>query len=273
MTSKPSFVRAGVFFCGLLVALGAAALELAPYPQVFSGPKGLEVVLAPSTDGKQALMRVRGVNDPIDNVVFLGQAESRGNDHAAYVTPLDGRDWGLVHKRASRYGGGEFFEVYLPGERDAVALTYDEKKSRALKTADLQAAYQRQQKDGVQAKLARFDQPRHLADARSRLALIDAEASASCGTVVKTEVDWATIDDDKLKRLSIPGYCGEVASRLDTMCRSDPTFKPKAATMSRVSCRFGDALRLRAENQQVLFITTEDAPNQGDFIQQFLRNQ
>jgi hypothetical protein len=273
MTSKSSFVRAGLFVSGLLVALGAAALELAPYPQVFAGPKGIEVVLAPSTDGKEALMRVRGVNHPIDNVVFLGKSESRGGSTEAWVTPLDGRDWGLVQKRTSNYGGGERFEAYLPGQPDAVSLYYDEKKSRALKTTELQALYQRQQKDGVQDKLARFDKPKHLARARSGLEEIDATATASCGTPVKTEVDWASIDDDKLKRLSIPGYCGEVASQLDSMCRNDAAFKLKAASVGRVSCRFGDELRLRVDDRQVLFTTKEDAPNQGDFIRQFLRNQ
>ena len=56
---------------GSLAAMASHAIELAKYPQVFVAPQGVEVVLAPSADGKQALVRVSGMNDPIDQVVFL----------------------------------------------------------------------------------------------------------------------------------------------------------------------------------------------------------
>lgn len=262
-----------IALCCALVSAGASAIELATYPQVYSGPQGMEVVLAPAKDGKQALMRVTGINDPIDKVVFLGTLEQRGASTQAYVTPLDGRDYGLVHKQANTYGGGERVVVYLPGQQGATALSFDERKSKALKTAELEAAYQRQQKEGVQARLARFDKDKRVRFTTSELQRADQTASESCGSQVKTSVDWNSISEEQMKALSISGYCGEVASQLDHLCRSAPAFKPKVAALGQVNCSFGQELKLRAENNGIAFTTQQDAPNQGDFILQFLRNQ
>ena len=258
--------------CALFSTL-ASAQDLAAYPQVFTGPQGLEVVLAPTTDGKTALMRVSGVNHAIDKVVFLGKQEQRGSGTEAYVTTLDGRDWGLVQKQANRYGGGERYVTYLPGRQGAVDLAFDEKKSKALNTAELKTAYTRQNKDGVQEKLARFDRDKHLASAQTDLSNTDTSASSACGSPVKTVVDWKSIDDDKLKKLSIASFCGEVASQMGSMCSSNAGFKAKAASLGQIQCQFGPEIKLRVEGQKLVFTTHQDAPNQGDFVQQFLRNQ
>lgn len=256
----------------VLLSLGASAIELAKYPQVFNGPQGVEVAFAPSRDGKEALMRVSGVNNPVDSVVFLGTREQRGASTEAFVTTLDGRAHGLVQKQRSPYGGGEQTLAYLPGQREAIALTYDEQKSKALQPASLLATYERQNKEGVQNTLARFDREKRMAQAQQALQRADQTASESCGTQVKTTVDWPSITAAQFKSMSIAGYCGEVAEQLDQQCRSTPAFKAKVAELGRVSCRFGDELKLRVEGQQLVFTTQEDAPNQGDFIQQFLRN-
>jgi len=40
-----------------------------------------------------------------------------------------------------------------------------------------------------------------------------------------------------------------------------------------VQCSFADALKLREKNANLVFTTHEKAPNQGDFINAFLRNR
>ena len=254
-------------------AMAAHAIELAKYPQVFVAPQGVEVVLAPTADGKQALVRVSGINDPIDQVVFLSTRESQGSAREVYTTRIDGRSYGLLHKQNHAYRGGDQYVVYLPGQRDGVSLAFSDDKSKAFKLADLQASYERQQKQGVQEKLGRFDRNKRLAGAQAELAKLDQAASASCGTPVKTTVDWAGIDDEKLQTLSIPSFCGVVASEIDSACRNSPQFKPMAAGLGQIQCHFGPRLKIRVESQQVVFSTEKDAPNQEEFVRQFLRNQ
>ena len=258
---------------GSLAAMASHAIELAKYPQVFVAPQGVEVVLAPSADGKQALVRVSGINDPIDQVVFLSTREAQGSAREVYTTRIDGRSYGLLHKQSHAYRGGDHYVVYLPGKRDGVALAFSDDKSKAFKLADLQASYERQLKQGTQEKLGRFDRNKRLAGAQAELAKMDQDASASCGTPVKTTVDWASIDDEKLQGLSIPSFCGVVASEIDSHCRNTPQFKPTAAGLGQVQCHFGPRLQIRVENQQVVFSTEKDAPNQEEFVRQFLRNQ
>ena len=65
-----------------------------------------------------------------------------------------------------------------------------------------------------------------------------------------------------------------VASGLERMCRDEAkTLKPKAAALGRIECRFGPELKARIVDQKVVFTTDENAPNQDDFIREFLRNQ
>lgn len=254
--------------------MAAQALELAKYPKVFVAPQqGVEVVLAPAVDGKQALVRVSGINDPIDQVVFLSHLEQQGTAREVYSTRIDGRNYGLLHKQTHAYRGGEHYVVYLPGKREGVSLAFHEEKTKAFKLADLQASYERQQKQGVQEKLARFDRNKRLAGAQADLAKADQEATAACSTPVKTTVDWTSIDDEKLQTLSIGSFCGVVASQLESLCSNTPTFKAQAASLAQVQCKFAPQLKIRIEGQQVVFSTEKDAPNQEDFVRQFLRNQ
>lgn len=268
-----ALVRPVVVSIACLAGVAAHALELAKYPQVLVGAQGIEVVLAPATDGKQALVRVSGINDPIDQVVFLTTKEIQGSAREAYTTQLDGRSYGLLHKQTYGYGGGDSYTVYLPGKRDGIALAFHEEKSKALKLPDLQASYDRQQKQGIQEKLARFDRNKRLAGAQADLSQMDKDATTACGVPVKTTVDWTSIDDEKLQQLSISGYCGAVASEMESLCRSIPAFKPTASKLNQIQCQFATQLKITADNGKVIFSTEKDAPNQGEFVRQFLRNQ
>ena len=256
----------------LVASTGAVAQQMARHLMVFKAPQGVEVVLAPVEGDKEALVRLSGLNHPIDGVVFLARTAQRGAGGQAWVTPLDGRDFSLVQKQVSGYRG-EQYQAFLPGQRDPVQLYYDEDASKRLAPADLKLSYTRQQGDGVQQKLARFDRDRRVAQIQAGLGETDAAATQACGAPVKTTVDWASISEDQLKRLSIQSYCGTVATEVGAMCGSAAAFKPKAATLGQISCQFGPELKLRTEAGRVVFITREGAPNQGEFARQFLRNQ
>ncbi|MCZ2497883.1 hypothetical protein GN316_14050 [Xylophilus sp. Kf1] len=250
------------------------ALELAAYPKVFNGPEGSEVVLAPTADGKSALFKISGVRHAVDKVVFLAKVQPWSRSKEAYVTNFDGRESAMVQKMDGEYGGGDRYVAYLPGNPKELELSYNEKKSKALKPAELLAAYEKQKQQGVQEKLARFDRNKSVENGRTQLSEIDKEASASCGSPVKTTVDWAAIDDEKLKTLSVHSFCGTVARNMQRLCRDDgANFKKKAAALGQIDCQFGPELKARVVGQKVVFTTESNAPNQDDFVREFLRNQ
>ena len=248
----------------------AAAQTLAKHGVALKGAQRLTVVLAPTADDKGALLRVKGVNNALDDVVLLTEKVVEG-DRVSYRTQIDGRAWNVL--RTEQRNGWTRATAFLPGVRDGAALYYDDASAKALNLAALSAQYQKQKKAGVQDKLARFDRPANESAQQSDLDRTDAHASQACATPVKTNVNWSTLTDDQLQRLSISGFCGTVAKAVGTLCGSDPTFKSAAAKHAQIQCRFGDKLSLRKEGAQLLFTTEEKAPNQDDFALQYLRNQ
>lgn len=91
---------------------------------------------------------------------------------------------------------------------------------------------------------------------------------------VKTTIDWTAIDNDKLKKLSVHSFCGVVATNMQRLCSDDGgTFKKKAAALGQINCQFGPELKARMVDQKLVFTTESKAPNQDDFIREFLRNQ
>jgi hypothetical protein len=254
----------------LLLASQANALELAKYPQVFDTGQGVMVTLTPNADGTQALLQVKGLNHPLDSVVFLTEVNDRGNQERDYSTTLDGGQYNLLLKRQG--WDGDSYQLYLP-ETSGFPLTFDEALSKKAKPAELLALYEQQQSQGLQEKLARFDRSKHLRTNKRLLKELDQEASEACGVPLQTRVEWSAIDDQKMKALSIAGYCGEVVNQLASLCEGDASFKAQAIAIRTVECRFDKAMKLREKDGNILFTTAEEAPNQGDFINAFLRNR
>ncbi len=253
-----------------LFSLQVAALELAKHPQVFDAGQGVSLALAPSADGKQALVQVRGINHPLDEVVFLTDVRELGNEQRDYGIRLDGRDYNLLNKR--RAWSGESYQLNLPNTQ-GFELSYNEQKTTALKSGDLLAVYQKQEKDGLQARLAAFDRKKRVADYSASLQEMDGEASKACGAPLATKVDWSAISDEQLIGLSVPSYCGEVVNQMAYLCGKEDRYKAEAKTLKGVDCRFGDGLKLNEKDGQLLFTTHPDEANQGDFINAILRNR
>jgi len=254
----------------LTASLGASAQELARYGSAFTGEQGLEVALAPTADGTGALVRVKGVNHPIDDVVLLTEKVTEG-ERVFYRAQIDGRARAVL-RTEGREGATRAF-VLLPGVHDGVRLGLAAHGEKAVDMTALRREYQRQQRAGVQDALARFDRPAAVARQQQQLADIDANATEACATPVKTTVPWDELSDDQLQRLSIPSFCGAVAGAMRLLCSDDARFQPEASQHAQIECRFGERLRLRSEGGKILFTTEESAQNQGEFALQYLRNQ
>lgn len=253
-----------------VLSLHVSAVELAKHPQVFDAGQGVSLALAPSANGKQALVQVRGINHPLDEVVFLTDIRELGNEQRDYGIRLDGRDYNLLNKR--RAWGGESYQLNLPNTQ-GFELSYDESKTKSLKTGDLLALYQKQEKDGLQARLAAFDRKQRVADYSARLEEMDGEASKACATPLGTKVNWSALSDEQLMSLSVPSFCGEVVSQMAYLCGKDDRYKAEAKTLKGVDCRFGEGLKLHEKDGQLLFTTHPQEANQGDFINAILRNR
>lgn len=262
--------RLSLLLISTCFTLNAAALELAKYPQVFDAGQGISLILAPSSDGQQALLQVSGINHALDGVVLLAETKERGNDERDYRTRLDGRDYNLLLQRNA--WGSPRYQLNLPGT-DGFQLSFNETRTQAAKPAKLLALYQQQKKQGVQDKLARFDREQRVTDFTAQLQQIDQDASKACGTPLSTRVEWSALNDEQLMRLSVPSFCGEVVRQAANLCERGAPHQERVAGIQQVQCQFGERIQLREQNTTLTFTTHAEEPNQGDFINAFLRNR
>lgn len=262
--------------CSLLIALAllslsARALELGDQAEVLTSESGISATLVPTADGSKALLRLNGVDHPLDGVVMLTEVEKRPNDERAYRAEINGKLRSVV-VFARSYWAPTDYTAYIPGREEPYALVADEAGGASVDRKALMAEYQQQMEQGVQAELARFDRDEALKRQRQALAAIDKSASNVCGTRVTTRVNWDGLGDEQLNNLSISGYCGQVAAEMEYLCRKDSGFKQKVAEISEVDCGFGDALDLRRNANKLVFQTREEAENQREVINGFLQN-
>lgn len=260
-----------VFLMALaLLSLSAHALELADNPLVLDSEDGVQATIAPTVDGNQALMRITGVDHPLDGVVLLADIEQRENDERAYRAEVEGRMHSLILFASSHWAPTDY-TAYIPGQEEPRALAVDKDRSSSADLQALQEQYQQQQEQGLQQQLARFDREKAVRRQRQTLGEIDESASEVCGQEVTTRVNWESLDDDQLNNLNISGYCGQVAAEMEYLCRRDEQFREKVAGISAIDCGFSDALDLSRDSGKLVFQTRKEARNQRETINDFLR--
>lgn len=259
------------FSVGLaLLSLSTHALELGDSPLALVGENGLEAVVAPTADGNQALVKLSGLDHPLNDVVMLADVEQRDNDGRAYRAEVDGKQRSLV-VYAKSYWAPTDYTAYVPGQQEPHAVKADEERSARIDIDELAAEYEKQMNEGVQDGVARFDRTKAVERQQKALAAIDESASKVCGTQVSTQVDWDSLSNDQLSNLNISGYCGQVASEMEYLCLSSDSFKERVKEVSEVECGFADSLNLSQDDQTLVFQTEKDASNQRKTINDFLQ--
>ncbi|MFC4259602.1 hypothetical protein ACFOZ5_11230 [Marinobacter lacisalsi] len=253
-----------------LLSLSTHALELGDSPLVLVGDNGLEAVVAPTADEKQALVKLTGLDHPMNGVVMLADVEQRDNDGRAYRAEVDGKQRSLV-VYAQSYWSPTDYTAYVPGQQEPHAIKADEEGSAGISLDGLVAEYEQQMNEGIQARLARFDRAKAVQRQQSALEAIDESASKVCDSPVSTSVNWEALNNDQLNNLNIAGYCGQVAAEMEYLCLSNDGFKERVKEVSEVECGFADSLNLSRDDQTVVFQTEEDASNQREAINGFLQ--
>lgn len=257
-----------LFIACVLLSSNSFALELAKYPIALSSGDGVNVVIVPTTDKKQALVKVTGINHEIDDIAFLTDFKPHGSNNA-YKYIYDGTERSLISVDDG-YGCCSY-TLYIPGSRDGIYLATKD-KSNPIIVADLKAQFEEQQSQGVQAKLAMFNREKHLTYQQKNIIDANNEIDKQCGLKVETKVDWKTIDDKALQTYAVGSFCAQVANEMVSMCENDQSFKKKIAHINTIECQFTDELKLRQNNETLTFKTTPKAPNQPQFIKSYLLN-
>ncbi len=247
----------------------AFALELQKYPIVLESSSGEQVTIVETLDKSQALIKVVGVNHPIDEVVFLTDLLPHGSIKA-YKYTFDGQQRALV-TREQGYACCNY-ALYLPDTRNAIYLSeLKDKRNKAI-SEDTYAQYQAQLAENTQAQFAKFNRDKAIANSAEALDKAQQRFATQCGGEIITTVNWQGIEDSLLQTYAIGAYCGQIANSLAKHCQSSSEFKPVAQQFSKVECEFTDELKLRHTESLIHFKTAPKAPNQAQFVEAYLRN-
>ncbi|MCE9672022.1 hypothetical protein LY474_29870 [Myxococcus stipitatus] len=240
--------------------------------KVYSGPEGEEVAVIPLTprDAKKYLLRVKGTGSPIDGKVLPYELKDYSTSSTLqhnYVTQWGGRGYTVLHVRNTNY------ELYVPGRNSKeIDVSFDEKRTQALKAEEVYKEHQKQDADGTLKKLMAFDRPGESARHDKEFAELLRTMNAACGSTVSAAIDWKSVTDDQLKELSISGYCEAPLESLKQLCtQSDVAKKTVQARVKQISCRFGDSLDPKLDADRLVWTTYRDASNQQDFATKFFK--
>ncbi|WP_310429910.1 hypothetical protein [Chamaesiphon sp. VAR_48_metabat_135_sub] len=96
--------------------------------KVYSGSEGERMTMAdvPGTPGAY-LVRIDGVRSPINGKTMVHKEQKSGNGFN-YWTEVDGKQWNTIIMRGGSYKN---YTVYVPGLRDAIGMSYNERESKA----------------------------------------------------------------------------------------------------------------------------------------------
>jgi hypothetical protein len=256
---------------GVLASTLASAEAPVGIGKVYAGSEGESVAVIPLTTqspkgGKQALLYVQGTGSEFDGKPLLHSIneQTRGAD---YITQYRGDDYYTLVVRES--SGSKKYELYVPGHRDGITVSYDEKRSQGLKADELYAQYQKLEKDGTLAKLTTFNRKERESGQQEGFTQVVKAMNAACGTSVTATIDWKSISDEVLKRYSISSYCGNPLEALQKLCESPVGKKVIQAKVKKFSCQFGPELKLDVNAGAVSFTTQQDAANQEEFATQY----
>jgi hypothetical protein len=100
--------------------------------KVYSGSEGERIMMADvlGTPGAY-LVRIDGVRSSINGKTMIHKEQQSG-DRLNYWTEIDGKRWNTIVVRGGSYKN---YTVYVPGLRDEIGMSYNEKESKAASAA------------------------------------------------------------------------------------------------------------------------------------------
>jgi hypothetical protein len=254
-----------------LSAMRASADAPVGAGKVYAGSEGESVAVIPLTakgpqGEKQVLLYVQGTDSPFDGKALLHSVNemSRGVD---YITEYRGNDFYTLVVRDS--WGSKRYELWVPEQRKAIIVSYDEKRSQALKADDIHALHEKQKKDGTLSRMAAFNRKEREAGNEQTLAEEVKALNEACGTQVTASIDWKSVSDEVIKKYSISSYCSSPLTALRRLCDSAAGKKAIQAKVKKVTCQFGSELKLAIQAGAVSWTTEKDAANQEEFATKF----
>jgi hypothetical protein len=258
-----------------LFASSAFAESLTPgkYSKVYRGEEGMKVTVVPMkpASAKKALVQVSGVETEIDGLVIMHDIVDKGRGNKAYATTLHGEGFWTLYSEKS--WGWKQYKVQLPESRmQKLYAYYDETATKKVNAAALYKLHKNQKKQI--ANLQKWNRKEREARHNNKLNEILADTNKECGTKIAASINWKSVTNDHMKEYSIYSYCGYPLESIESLCRDDKKIAAKVKKeIKRLSCNFGEKMKLDLKQAGINWITNPEEGNQADFTKAFFKNQ
>ena len=248
-----------------------AEIDLSKNVEVYKGEGNLTVTMARilPLDSNQALLSVTGIDHEVSGLVFKYDLTVE-NGNRRLTTDIAGRRYNSFVE-TSRWGG-KVQTLYIPGKREGIHLYFDSEASEKVKPSSLLKKHKQQGKSGELSAIQLFNRAKEEKSTNAKLTQKQEKVEEACGKAINVTVDWATISDDVIKEYGIAGYCEAATNSVISLCKDEPKKAWINQSIDVISCTFGDSIKLKLENKNLLFRTATEESNQNSFVKQNLRN-
>jgi hypothetical protein len=254
------------FFSLLLGSICAQAAPEATGIKIYTGDHGVEVAIIQLKEGNKFLIQVTGSRSTFDGLVLPYELDKSGR---FYTTTWRGKGYSFISEEKGWGGGPGPMSLTTPN--DAVhgqPLSYNETRSRAVKTADLLARHEKQYKDGTIARFGRFDRPAEQASHDKAMAEAAKSFNQACGTKIPAAINWSTISEEQMKSYWISEFCRSPLSAMEGLCQAEEARKTIQTKVKQVTCQFGTAMKLDIDAKGTLTWTTFEGASNADKLAQ-----
>jgi hypothetical protein len=264
-------MRENLFRVALLTVLTVCPLAVAEADgvKVYSNGDGVEVVVAQLREPNKLLVQVTGTRSSMDGLVLPFALDSTGQ---FYSTTWRGQSYTFLEKEKSYGTSTGSLGLYTTNDmRSSQRVHYDEKRSQAVKAADLIARHQAQMKDGSITRFGRFDRKAEQAEHDQAIKEAALSFNKACGTQVPASIGWSGIGDDLIKEISVESFCRAPLSAMERLCEWSEARSLLRAKVKKVICQFGDTLKMDLDAGGTLVWTaSKNASNLDEFAQKQL---
>lgn len=203
---------------------------------VLLGSDGVKVEVVDLEDG-QALLRVTGIESPLQNKVVSHRRAREGND-LLYKTQWAGRDWLTLLRSGESAWIGTYWRLSVPGN-EAIPVAYSEQHSDKVDVDSLFAAYEAQQRSGELDQLQQWNRSAERSQEDELVTTSTGVASSECASPLRAAIAWDTVSDEALREHSVSDYCLSAIRALKGACFASPELKTFVQKqIKEVSCRY-----------------------------------
>jgi hypothetical protein len=205
-----------------------------------TGSNGLLVEVVDFQNG-EALLRVSGMEGPLQNKVLL-QKRTRDGQDLRYTMPWGGRERLTLLLSGQSDWIGTYWQLYIPGGGEAIPVSYSDSDSGKVDAESMFAAHEKLRKSGELEELQRFHPSADRAQEDEAVANSAAATSRECGAPVTAAIAWETVSDQALREHTVADWCTCALHALSSACLASPEAKSFVRNqVQSVSCRLDGA--------------------------------